>query len=267
MINKTKEEKLEEKKKNQHAGHRKRLKTKVENYGLGCLAYHEVLELLLTYTIPRSDTNPTAHNLIDYFGSFCDVIDADYHDLKNIDGIGHESALFINILSQFIDIYNKSKQERKSHVLNSPGASVKFFRSYYSVKLKEYMLVVGLSANKKVVKTYQHIGHDDASVTFDFKTILKHVVGDGVGSVVIFHTHPQGDVEPSNEDILSTQNMVNMCLTNGVDFDDHIILNETDYFSFKSNQLMDKMKLKFTSVFGPIANYIENYNSSYKEEK
>lgn len=249
---------MEDKKKNHHAGHRKRLKSKVENYGLGCLAYHEVLELLLTYTIPRSDTNPTAHNLIDYFGSFCDAIDADYHDLKNIDGIGHESALFINVLSQFIDIYNKSKQEKKSHVLNSPASSVKFFRSYYSVKSKEFMLVVGLSANKKVIKTYKVTGYDDASVSFDFKRILKHVTGDGVNSVVIFHTHPQGDVSPSKEDIENTQNMINMCLTNGVDFDDHIIMNEADYYSFKKEDLIDKMKVKFTSVFGSIEKYLDN---------
>ena len=81
---------MDQKKISPHKDHRQRLKTKVKNYGLECLANHEVLELLLTYTIPRKDTNPIAHNLIEYFGSFSNVLDASYHDLLKVDGIGPE---------------------------------------------------------------------------------------------------------------------------------------------------------------------------------
>ena len=96
-------------KESSHKNHRSRLKTKVKNHGLECLAYHEVLELLLTYTIPRKDTNPTAHKLIEYFGSFSNVLDANYHDLLKVDGVGPESALFLNFLSQLMEMYNKTK--------------------------------------------------------------------------------------------------------------------------------------------------------------
>ena len=241
---------MEEKKTNIHKNHRKRLKSKVKDYGLGCLAYHEVLEFLLTYTIPRKDTNPIGHNLLENFGSFCDVIDADYYDLLKVDGVGPESALFISTLADVMEIYNKSKQERKAQTLNGPGACAKFFRMFYPIKSTEDMLVVGLSANKKVVKICKQKGYNDVSVSVNFKNIINQMSVKNVNSIVLFHTHPHGNVEPSEQDIIATQSILNMCLTNGIDFDDHLILNETQYYSFRQDGMIDKMKFKFNSVFG-----------------
>lgn len=243
---------MENKKTNIHKNHRQRLKTKVKNYGLESLAYHEVLEFLLTYTIPRKDTNPIGHSLLESFGSFCDVIDADYYDLLKVDGVGPESALFLNSLSALMEIYNKSKQERTSHVLKSAGACVKYFRSFHSIKSTENMVLVGLSANKRIVKVYKYKSDNDVSVSFNLKNIVNQIRVENVNSVVLFHTHPNGKAEPSNEDITATQTMLNMCLSNGIDFDDHIILNETEYYSFNHEGLISKMKAKFATLFGDV---------------
>lgn len=255
---------MEDKKVNIHINHRKRLKTKVKNYGLESLAYHEVLEYLLTYTIPRKDTNPIGHDLLANFGSFCDVIDANYYDLLKVDGIGPESALFLSSLSSLIELYNKSKQERKAHVLKGTGACVKFFRSLYSIKSTENMVAVGLSANKKVVRVNKVKGNNDASVSFDFKNILNQMSAENVNSIVLFHTHPNGSVNPSDEDVVATQKIINMCLTNGIDFDDHIILNEAEHFSFNSEGLIYKMKLKFSSMFGDANQYFNKKDKNNK---
>ena len=44
-----------------HEGHRQRMRTRVEQYGLESLAPHEVLEYLLYITNARRDTNGIAH--------------------------------------------------------------------------------------------------------------------------------------------------------------------------------------------------------------
>ena len=49
---------------------------------------HNVLELLLFYSIPRQDTNETAHRLIDTFGSLSAVFDASVEDLVKVEGVG-----------------------------------------------------------------------------------------------------------------------------------------------------------------------------------
>ena len=238
-----------------HKNHRSRLREKVKNHGLECLAYHEVLELLLTYTIPRKDTNPIAHNLIDNFGSFSQVIDADYYDLLKVEGVGPESALFINVLSQFMDIYQKNRMEKKVVVLNTTGKCVKFFRDSYRIKDNEFMVMVCLGKSKRIIKTFVYKGLDEVSVSLDLRNIANRINDSGVSSVVLFHTHPNGSVDPSPADISTTQTILNMCLTHGIDVDDHIILNEAEHYSFAQHAILNDMKFKFVNVFGSANGY------------
>lgn len=258
---------MDTKKVSPHKDHRQRLKTKVKNYGLECLAYHEVLELLLTYTIPRRDTNPIAHNLIEYFGSFSNVLDASYHDLLKVDGVGPESALFITILSSFMETYNKSKLETGVSILDNTAKCVQFFRDFYRIKTNEFMVMACLSKSKRVVKTYLYKGKDETEITFDLRQIANNINDSGVRSVVLFHTHPHGSVEPSASDLTTTQSIINICLFNGIDFDDHIILNEGEHYSFKKNGLVDGMKAKYNSVFAVTDVYAGSLKTKSKNIK
>ena len=70
-----------------HDGHRARVKDRLLREGLAGFADHEVLELLLFYAIPQGDTNPTAHALLDKFGTLKNVFDADIKELKSTKGI------------------------------------------------------------------------------------------------------------------------------------------------------------------------------------
>ena len=47
-----------------HDGHRKRMKDRFLVTGLEGMSEHEILEMLLFYCIPRSNTNDIAHRLI-----------------------------------------------------------------------------------------------------------------------------------------------------------------------------------------------------------
>ena len=57
-------------------GHRERLRQKLTEHGLDAFLPHEILELLLTYVIPRKDTKPIAWALLKKFGSLSGVLDA-----------------------------------------------------------------------------------------------------------------------------------------------------------------------------------------------
>ena len=59
-----------------HDGHRQRLKDRFQKEGLDGFTEVQALELLLFYALPRQDTNPIAHRLLERFGSFSNVLDA-----------------------------------------------------------------------------------------------------------------------------------------------------------------------------------------------
>ena len=89
---------------NLHSGHRSRMKDKYSRLGSDAFSDHELLEMLLFHSIPRADTNETAHKLIERFGSLEGVFNSDLEMLLTVDGIGESSAILISLVG---DIHNR----------------------------------------------------------------------------------------------------------------------------------------------------------------
>ena len=83
-----------------HDGHRARLRDCFRKDGLAGFDGIRALELLLQYAIPRRDTNPIAHALLDRFGSLQAVFDASEQELCEVEGIGPAAAVLIRLVPQ-----------------------------------------------------------------------------------------------------------------------------------------------------------------------
>ncbi|MBC7190383.1 hypothetical protein H5U35_09340, partial [Candidatus Aerophobetes bacterium] len=71
-----------------YLGHRERLRQRFKKTGGEGFQDYELLELLLTYSIPQKDVKPLAKRLIQRFGSLPDVLEADLRELEEVQGIG-----------------------------------------------------------------------------------------------------------------------------------------------------------------------------------
>lgn len=78
-----------------HSGHRERLREKFIHSGAAALADYELLELLLTYAVPRRDVKRTVKELLSRFGSLRGVMTAECSGLENVGGVGRNSAILI----------------------------------------------------------------------------------------------------------------------------------------------------------------------------
>ena len=87
-----------------HDGHRERLKKRFLS-SPDSFEDHELLELILFYSIPRKDTNEIAHDLLNHFGSLKGVFDADFSELIKIKGIKENSATLIKLIPQISRAY------------------------------------------------------------------------------------------------------------------------------------------------------------------
>ena len=232
----------ETKEKSIHAGHRNRLREKVRKFGLKSLSEHEVIELILNYAIPRKNTNPLAHALINEFGSLSKVIDADYYDLLKVDGVGKEAALYINIISSLMQEYRECKAREENIIIKNTIEAVKYFRQSFPIAGPERMHVVCLSKMNKIVSSFSFVGKDDAGVNFDFKVFMDKINVENAASILMFHTHPNGNVDPSKEDLITTQRCVYISSLMGLNFLDHLILNENQYHSMAAIGEVDLMK-------------------------
>lgn len=81
------------------SGHRKRLRRRFladpESFSDA-----QLLELLLTYAIPRRDVTPLAQTLFDHFGAIDNVLAASYDDLLTVPGVGEQAAILITAVAR-----------------------------------------------------------------------------------------------------------------------------------------------------------------------
>lgn len=87
-----------------HGGHRERLRQRLINEGVDNFEPHELLEFLLYYAIPRLNVNMLAHNLLNYFGSLRNVLDADITELMQVKGMGEHAARWLHLVGKCTDV-------------------------------------------------------------------------------------------------------------------------------------------------------------------
>lgn len=78
--------------------HRQRLKERFIETEKSALSEEMLLELLLTYSIPRKDVQTIAKALITKFNGISGVLNASFEELSNMKGIGQNSGILIKLI-------------------------------------------------------------------------------------------------------------------------------------------------------------------------
>ena len=108
-----------------HDGHREKMRRRFRETGLEGFADHEALELLLYYAIPRRDTNPIAHALMDRYDSLSAVLNAPVEDLQKVEGIGESAAVLLSLVAR-ISRKARLADAAQETVLNSSERAVQY---------------------------------------------------------------------------------------------------------------------------------------------
>ena len=213
-----------------HAGRRDKLRKLFTEHGLQTFNEVQVIEYALGLVQLRVDTNPTAHRLINTFGSLIGVIEAHPDKLKEIDGVGPQAAVFLSFLSQFIT-YTAHLRKPEIQIKN-PADAVAYLRGVMGTLSKEHFFVLALGKNGRVLLQDVFVGTLD-NVVLDVRGIIDVLLRVKAKSVIFAHNHVDGSPAPSDADVRLTRSLVNLCMPIGIDVVDHVIFGKDgDNFSF-----------------------------------
>lgn len=99
---------------------------------------------------------------------------------------------------------------------------------------REHLVTIGLNTKGKInYFEVNHIGSLNSSVIHP-REIFKNAIISNCSSIIIAHNHPSGVLKPSREDIAVTTNMAKVSELLGIELLDHLIVTDSDYYSFKS---------------------------------
>lgn len=225
-------------------GHRERIKEKFLKNGIDGFAEYEILELLLTYCIPRKDTKPIAKELLNKFKSLDNVFKADFDKLSAIDGLGKNSIVFFKLIGDLPSIIYKDELKNKKLIdketlkISNKDILLKYLRNKIGYEEIEKFYVLYLSSSNEVIEFEENsVGTLDRSSVYP-REIYKKIINLNAKSVILAHNHPSDNITPSKCDIELTNEIAKGLKNFGALLIEHIIITKNSYFSFLEEGLI-----------------------------
>ena len=249
---------------NIHENHRNRMRTRAIKDGFSSFADHELLEFLLYYTIPRVDTNPTAHALLAELESIRAIMDASADELCRVKGVGPNSALLFDLMIEFLRRYEADHYKTKP-IYNTELEAVHYLRPKFCGLNVErvYMMLLdnSMSLIDCVLLSEGNVNCSEASI----RKITEIVLNKKVSSVILAHNHPNGLAVPSSEDKHLTDTLHAHLGMLGVILVEHFLFAGTNYLPimkhhvglFRCSPISKRLECDFYKRF--YANSEENY--------
>lgn len=222
----------EEKEQTLHENHRARMKARVQRDGLESLAEHEALEYLLFLAIPRKDTNALAHRLIQHFGSFCKVMEAEPQELMQVEGIGAKSAQLISTVMAFGRYYSLKKRKQRM-ALDRAEAAVEYVKPLFLGLQNELLYLILLDDRCCPLRDMRIAEGVPNRVHIDTRKLLRDVARTDATCGILAHNHPTGLAIPSDADLIATAGIMKALHPLGVSIIDHIIVAGEDSCSMR----------------------------------
>ncbi len=220
--------------KNIHEGHRKRMKERFMKSGLDDFAPHNVLEFLLFYSIPRGDTNPIAHRLIDAFGSLSGVFDATPEELMKVSGVGESTAILISMIPQMARKYLEDKADTVN-VVGGCGDIGAYLLPKFVGRTNEALMMVSIDNKNKVISCSVVAEGTVDSAKVSRRKVMEEAMKVKATRVILAHNHPRGVAVPSAEDVAMTREIGRLFAQVGIELVDHIIIADDDYVSMAAS--------------------------------
>lgn len=218
-----------------HDGHRQRLKDRFLREGLDNFDELHVLELLLFYCIPRRDTNPIAHRLLEHFGTLTAVLEASPEELQKVEGVSQSAAAFLSLVMQAGRYYQVQRADA-GHILRTTDQCGHFLMPYFFGRETETVFLLCLDAKCKVI-CCKKVGEGNVnSANIPVRRVVEMALGANATSVVLAHNHPSGLALPSADDIQTTYRIAAALDAVEIVLSDHIVVAKEDFVSMAQSR-------------------------------
>ena len=216
-----------------HDGHRQRLKREFLARP-DSFPDHKLLELLLFYSNPRSDTNPLAHELLERFGSLAGVLDAPVDELCKVKGMGEHGAALLKTAKELTGRYLTARTQ-VARLARSSRDYYALLRQYFFGARNEQTCLLCLDGKGKVLGI-RRLGEGNVNaVAITTRLIAEAALSLNAAAVVLAHNHVSGLAFPSQDDIATTNDLAPFLSRMGVELLDHLIFVDDDMVSLRDS--------------------------------
>lgn len=225
-----------------HEGHRSRMYEKLFQ-SPESLCDHELLEILLFFVLPRVNTNPIAHELIERFGSLNAVFRASPESLQNVNGVGKNTANYLVSVGAVMRRVSEY-QEDIPQIFN-----VYTFGGYvekkYATLSKEVLDVYFIDKSSSMTGSYRMSSELLDRVSIEPKELISVIASSKAAGILIVHNHINAPADPSKEDDALTKQCQLICSMCNIRFYDHLIYSPSGIYSYYAADRLGDIAQKY----------------------
>lgn len=154
-------------------------------------------------------------------------------NLVSLPGVGEGKALAI---AAALELGRRRNCFRGAHI-NTPQSIIPFVRNY-AICSKEHFLVITLNGGHDIIQIHiVSVGTVNRTIIHP-REIFTEAIKENAAAIILCHNHPSGRTMPSDEDIMTTENLIQASKIMGIPILDHLIIDCSTYFSFMEHGLL-----------------------------
>lgn len=188
-------------------GHRQRLRDRYMRAGIKGFTEREVLELTLTYALPRKDTRDISEDLLKTFGSLRNVLRQPPSSLTKVKGVGQATAVLLSLLHHVVSL---AEFPGKNITITGPEQVADYLRQRLgSLRRERFSALLLNSSNELIAEVDLEFGTVNRTQVYP-RNLVEKVIAHSASGVILVHNHPGGRLEPSREDIALTRKLAKL---------------------------------------------------------
>lgn len=157
----------------------------------------------------------------------------DIKKLLNIPGVGYAKALSILAALEF----SRRKWRPINRKVRNAKDAYEAIR-HFSDRKQEYFLSINLNGANEIINIHLITKGTVNRTIIHPREVFALAIADRASAIIIAHNHPSGNVQPGEDDIHTTQILIDSGKILNIPIYDHIIFSENDYYSFQENKII-----------------------------
>ena len=214
-----------------------RPREKLLKYGAEQLSNSELIALVISSGTKKRTAVELSQDILSYFDGLKGLFNLRAEEIKQIKGIGVAKASQLRAvieLSKRLHIANSDVKK----VIKNPQNVVGILMPELRFLKHEVFGVVLLDTKNQVISTPRISKGGLSSSIVHPREVFKEAIRRSSAAIILYHNHPSGKPEPSQEDIKITNRLIKAGKLIGIEVLDHVVIGDNVYISMKEKGII-----------------------------
>jgi DNA repair protein RadC len=202
-----------------------RPRERLRSEGAAALSDRELLAILLNTGIKGKNVSALANDLHEMLDNGKNIPSVE--ELSAMTGIGNSKACSIIAMLEF----GRRRWGGRGVRIKSASDIFPLLRHYADYRKERFISISLNGAHEVLAIRVVTVGLVNKSIVHP-REVFADIIADRASAVCVAHNHPSGVVKPSNQDDEVTARLVEASNLLGINFLDHLIFTENEYYSY-----------------------------------